>query len=163
MSREDGVLSLEEVKACPGWPGDDAVEQNRVAVLECVEDIPCNPCEIVCPRGAIVIGSPITNLPVMDGSKCDGCYHCIAICPGLAIFVVEKNYTDNLATVSMPYELLPLPNKGDKVKALDRRGEFVCDAKVLRVLKAKRYDKTNIVTIEVNKKYFNDVRSIQLF
>jgi Fe-S-cluster-containing hydrogenase component 2 len=162
MSKSDGVLSLDEVKACPGWPGDDIVEQKRVAVLECVEDIPCNPCEVDCPKGAIVVGTPITNLPVIDGSKCDGCNLCIAMCPGLAIFVVEKNYTESLSTVSLPYELLPLPNKGDRVKALDRKGDYVCDAMVLRVLKAKRYDKTAIVTIEVDKKYFNDVRSIKL-
>jgi len=163
MSRADGVLSLDEIKVCPGWPGDNVVEQKRVAVLECMEDIPCNPCEVYCPKGAIVVGTPITNLPVIDGNKCDGCSLCIAMCPGLAIFVVEKNYIENRSTVSLPYELLPLPNTGDKVKALDRKGDYVCDAKVLRVLKAKRYDKTNIVTIEVDKKYFNEVRNIKLF
>jgi len=65
VSRADGALSVEEVKNCPGWPGEDCLESRKVAVLECVEDIPCNPCEVACPAGAITVGSPITNLPSM--------------------------------------------------------------------------------------------------
>ena len=163
MSKAEGVLSADEVEACPGWPGNEIIEKKRVAVLECVEDIPCNPCEVDCPKGAIVVGAPITNLPRIDGSKCDGCCLCIARCPGLAIFVVEKNYSNNRSTVSLPYELLPVPGKGAKVEALDRKGERVCDATVLRVLKARQYDKTNVVTIEIDKEYVNEVRSIKLF
>jgi Fe-S-cluster-containing hydrogenase component 2 len=106
MGKSEGVLSFREVTQCPGWPGDEIIEEKRVALLECVEDIPCNPCEFICPKGAITVGSPITNLPVIDGNKCDGCLLCISICPGLVIFVLEKNYTDTLSTVSLPYELL---------------------------------------------------------
>jgi Fe-S-cluster-containing hydrogenase component 2 len=162
MSKADGVLSIDDVKSCPGWPGDDVIEKKRVAVLECVEDIPCNPCEIDCPNGAITVGTPITNLPRIDGSKCNGCFLCIARCPGLSIFVVEKNYSTNRSTVSLPYELLPLPSRGDGVKALDRRGEYVCDATVVQVLNAKKYDRTKIITIEIAKEYVDEVRSIKL-
>ena len=91
MSREDGALELREVKGCPGWPGEECLERKKVAVLECVEDIPCNPCEVSCPTGAIVVGAPITNLPRIDGEKCTGCGLCVAVCPGLAIFLVERN------------------------------------------------------------------------
>ena len=162
MSRSDGVLSIEEVKSCPGWPGDELIEKKKVAVLECVEDIPCNPCEEVCPAGAIRIGLPITNLPYIDGNKCNGCSLCVAVCPGLAIFVIEKNYSNQQSTITMPYELLPLPDEGDTIKALNRRGEFLCNAQVIKVLRSKRYDKTNLITVVVDKRYFNQVRGIKV-
>jgi Fe-S-cluster-containing hydrogenase component 2 len=162
MSKSEGFLTVEEVKNCPGWPGDAFVENKRVAVLECVEDIPCNPCEVVCPKGAIKVGAPITNLPIIDGSLCDGCLQCISICPGLAIFVVQKNYSDELSAISLPYELLPVPAKGDPVKALDRQGKYVCDAEVVRVLRSAKFDKTLVVTITVKKECVNEVRSFQV-
>jgi Fe-S-cluster-containing hydrogenase component 2 len=162
MSKSNGMLSLEEIKTCPGWPGDDLVERKRVAILECVEDIPCNPCETICPKGAITVGEPITNLPAIDGEKCDGCGMCIAACPGLAIFVLDKHYTDARSAIAIPYELLPFPERGAKVKALNRRGEYVADAEVIRVVQTKKFDRTAVVTIAVDKKYVNDVRSIKV-
>ena len=162
MARAEGVLTMEEIHGSPGWPGDECIEKKRIAVLECVEDIPCNPCEVVCPVGAIKVGSPITNLPVIDGEKCTGCNLCIAICPGLAIFVVEKNHSENLSSISMPYEILPLPRRGDRVKGLNRSGEVVCEAHVESVLTSKRFDKTNIVTVTVEKRFCHEVRSINI-
>jgi Fe-S-cluster-containing hydrogenase component 2 len=161
VARADGVLSLEEITGCPGWPGSEYIERKKVAVLECVEDIPCNPCEAACPAHAIAIGSPITNLPAINGDSCTGCNICVAICPGLACFVVEKNYSAELAAVALPYELLPLPEVGEAVRALDRSGNFLCQAEVVRVQKAKRFDKTAVVTVTVDKRFVNDARSIE--
>jgi Fe-S-cluster-containing hydrogenase component 2 len=161
MARAEGVLTIDEILKSPGWPGEKVIEEKRVAVLECVEDIPCNPCEAICPVGAIVVGSPITNLPVIDGDKCTGCYQCIAICPGLAVFVIEKNHSEHLSSVSMPYEFLPLPKRGDRVRGLNRKGEWVCDAQVESVVTSKKYDKTIVVTVTVEKKFCHVVRSIQ--
>ena len=78
------------------------------------------------------------------------------------IFVIDKNYDDNLASVSIPYEFLPLPTKGQKVKALDRAGKYVCDAIVKDVKSIKRFNKTNIVTILIDRKFVNEVRSITM-
>ena len=162
MARADGVLSFEEVTAAPGWPGEDWIERKKVAVLECVEDIPCNPCEAACPAHAIAIGSPITNLPVISGERCTGCNVCVAICPGLACFVVEKNWSADRAAIALPYELLPLPAVGDAVRALDRSGRPVGPAEVIRVQKAKRFDRTAVVTVAVDKRLVNEVRSIEV-
>ena len=162
MSRTEGILGLEEVKGCSGWPGDDVVEKKRVAVLECVEDIPCNPCETVCPKGAIRVGEPITNLPRIDGEKCDGCGMCVAVCPGLAIFVVDKSGEGEEAFVTVPYEMLPLPGKGEKVECMNRSGEVVCGGTVERVVQVKKYDRTAVVTVRIGKGYADDVRSIRV-
>jgi len=162
MSREDGALELREVRACPGWPGEGCLDSRKVAVLECVEDIPCNPCEAVCPTGAIVVGAPITNLPRILGEKCTGCGLCVAVCPGLAIFVVDRNHAEGFAAITLPYELLPLPRAGEEVRALDREGRFLCLAKVLRVHEARKYDRTRVVTVSVARRFCDEARGIEV-
>ena len=122
----DGYPSIEEIKNATGWPDEERFARGPVAVIECVQKIPCNPCEAACPAHAITVGSPITNTPVLDREKCIGCGLCVSACSGLAIFIVDKTYSETLGTVSFPFEYLPLPQKGDEVDALNRAGEFVC-------------------------------------
>ena len=76
------------------------------------------------------MGADITALPQLDEDKCIGCYTCIAVCPGQAIFVVDESLEGDDATVAMPYEFLPLPEKGEKVTALDRSGAELGEAEV---------------------------------
>jgi Fe-S-cluster-containing hydrogenase component 2 len=162
MSKSDGLVPLEEIKKCPGWPDENYINTKRVAVLECVEDIPCNPCETSCPHGAITVGEPIINLPVIHAEKCTGCNLCIAACPGLAIFVVEKNYNDQFSAISLPYELLPIPEKGQSVKTYDRDGAYVGEATVVKITKLEKYDKTCVVTVTLAKEQLDIVRSIKI-
>lgn len=130
------------------------------AVIECPEEIPCDPCEEACPRGAISVGRPITNRPVLEEGKCTGCGACVAACPGLAIFVVDPDYSKTEATVAFPYEYLPRPSPGDDVAAVDRTGSQVCKAKVLSVARPPRYDRTAVVTVAVPKGAESQVRGI---
>lgn len=154
-----GYLNSAELKEAGRYPSQERLAKGPVAVIECCQNIPCNPCETACKFGAITVGDPITNLPVLDESKCIGCGACITKCPGLAIFVVDKS--KEMAAVSFPFEYLPLPQKGDTVKAVDRAGQYVCEARVLRVNNAKANDCTPIVTIEVPKEFSDDIRSIR--
>lgn len=136
------------------------MKKGPCAVIECPQEIPCNPCEAACPRHAISVGKPITNIPKLDESKCTGCGMCVSACSGLAIFVVNPDYSEEEATVAFPYEYLPLPSPGDTVTAVDRRGQAVCDAKVLSVMCPPRYDHTAVVTVVVPKGTENEVRSM---
>lgn len=154
-----GFLNSAELKEAGRYPSEERLKKGPVAVIECCQNIPCNPCETACKFGAITVGDLITNLPVLDESKCVGCGVCLTKCPGLAIFVVDKS--KDMATVSFPFEYLPLPEKGDIVKAVDRAGQYVCDAKVVRINNAKANDCTPIVTIEVPKEVSDDVRSMR--
>lgn len=157
----DGYPSFEEIKGENGWPTDERFAKGPVAVIECVQPIPCNPCESACPYGAISVGNPITNVPQMDLAKCIGCGLCVPACSGLAIFIVDKSLGDGRASVSFPFEYYPLPQKGDTVKAVGRDGAIICDATVLKVLETKKSDHTPVVTLEVPLEHADTVRSMQ--
>ena len=159
--RTTGIPSKEELEASPGYPSAEALARGPTAVIECVQDIPCNPCELACPNGAIFVGEPITNLPVLYPDRCNACGKCIAICPGQAIFCVDMTYSEDKATVSFPYEFLPLPSKGDIVSGVNRAGEVICDAEVVRVLRPKSFDRTAVITVAVPKALAMEVRSMK--
>mgnify|MGYP005845465563 CR=1 FL=1 len=159
--RATGIPSREELEASPGYPSAEALARGPLVVIECVQDIPCNPCELACPQGAIYVGEPITNLPVFRAEACNACGQCIPICPGQAIFRVDMTYKEDTALVSFPYEFLPMPQKGDVVEGVNRAGEVVCSATVVRVQRPKSFDQTAVITVEVPKDLAMEVRSMK--
>jgi Fe-S-cluster-containing hydrogenase component 2 len=156
-----GIPSKAELEASPGFPSCEDLARGPIVVIECVQDIPCDPCEAACPRGAISVGNRITDLPVFHADKCDGCGSCIPICPGQAIFRVDMTYAEERATVSFPYEFLTIPKKGDTVQAVNRAGEVVSEADVLRVQNPKRFAHTAVITVLVPKDLAMEVRGIK--
>lgn len=157
-----GYLSEAELENSPGVPSRARRERGPVAVIECTQDIPCNPCEASCKVGAIVVGEDITNLPHLDEDKCVGCRSCIHICPGQAIFMVDESLSNGKAAVSMPYEFLPLPGEGEVVTALDRSGSALGDAAVTSVRKTDKMDRTAVVTLEVPREWSMKARAFKL-
>lgn len=141
-------------------PPSKVLGQGPVVIVECFQNIPCDPCAASCPSGAIRPFEDINNLPLVDYTKCTGCGLCIASCPGLAIFVVDVNYSNTEALIKLPYELLPIPQKGQVVSGLDRAGQKVADVKVIKVLKNK--NKTNVVSILVPKDLAMVIRNIRV-
>jgi len=159
--RKLGYLTKEELVNSKCYPSEERFNKGPVAIIECTEEIPCNPCEIACKFKAIKIGKPITNIPILDESLCIGCGLCIAKCPGLAIFTIDKTYSDEEGLISFPYEYLPLPVIGSIVKAVNREGKVVSSGKVIKVLNNKSLDRTPVVTIAVPKAKLDEVRSIE--
>ena len=97
----------------------------------------------------------------MNEEKCTGCGLCVANCPGLAIVLVDKSYSEAEGTVDFPFEYLPLPQKGDVVQAVVREGQVVCDGTVLAVTKVKSYAGTAVVRLKVPMEYVDEVRSMK--
>lgn len=155
-----GYLSGDELLTV--LPSLERMKKGPVAVIECIQDIPCNPCEGACPFHAISVGQPITSLPQLAEEKCIGCGACITQCPGLAIFVVDASRPGDMGTVQMPYEYCPVPAAGEIVTGLDRRGQPVTDVKVLKTIASPKADRTVVITVEAPKSTLNMIRSIRV-
>lgn len=128
-------------------------------VIECTQNIPCNPCQDVCPRHCINVGETITMLPQVDAqAQCGNCGKCVAFCPGQAIFLVNEQAEEGRAYLTLPYELYPLPVQGQAGKALDRSGKVICDAEIVKVSSPKSFDKTALVTMSIPDEYAHSAR-----
>ena len=66
-----GYYKTEELRKLGILPPEDRVRKGRVAVIECPEEIPCNPCAYVCPVKAIKKES-LCSPPKVDLKKCTG-------------------------------------------------------------------------------------------
>ncbi|MGN0242232.1 MAG: FAD-dependent oxidoreductase [Candidatus Weimeria sp.] len=151
-----GFVTEDELK---GFPAATYKKAGVHPVIECTQNIPCNPCQDCCPAGCIRVGANITHIPVIDETKkCVGCGMCAASCPGQAIFLLDEHEDEGYATVGFPYEFLPLPMVGDKGKALDRSGNVVCDTEIVDVKRSKAMDQTTVVTMKVPAKYAGTAR-----
>lgn len=146
----------------PGYPSIERMEKGPVAVVECNQNIPCNPCENVCPKGAIKVGSPITNLPNLEENLCIGCGLCVAACPGQAIFVIDMSFKADKALVAFPYEYYPVPKKGDEVNVVDRDGNVLGKGTINKVMITEKFDHTNVVWVEVDKEIAREVHFIEV-
>ena len=152
---QHGFVAEEEIDRFPGVTHQKGVHP----VMECTQNIPCNPCQDACPRHCIQIGSNITALPSIDEEKqCTGCGMCVASCSGQAIFLVNEDCGDGTAEITLPYEFLPLPQTGDKGIALGRNCKPVCPAEVVKVRSAKAFDHTNLLTMKVAKEFAMQAR-----
>jgi len=144
-----GVISRDMIK----MPSEKHLKRG-VAIIECVQEIPCNPCVDACPFGAISMEN-LNALPKIDYDKCVGCGRCVSVCPGLAIFLVKIEGENGFVT--LPYEMLPIPKVGEVVKVLDREGKVVGKGEIVKV---RVENKTGIITVKVDRNLIMEVRNI---
>ncbi len=150
-----GFVADDEITRFPGFRKQAKVHP----VIECTQNIPCNPCQDACKKGCISIGDNITSLPIsVDGSECINCGMCVASCSGQAIFLVAEDTEPGFGEVTIPYEFLPLPQKGDKGFGLSRSGAKICEAEITNVRSSKAFDGTNLVTMKVPMEYIDTAR-----
>ena len=141
-----------------GVPSPARLAKGPVALIECPEEIPCNPCEVICPSRAISIGSPITNTPRLDEEACNGCGLCVSACPGRAVFLLDQTYSESEALLTLPYEYLPLPPAGAAVALLDRNGREIGRGGVVRARQSPKQDGTALVSVAAPKEIASSVR-----
>ncbi|MGM0510064.1 MAG: 4Fe-4S dicluster domain-containing protein [Thermoplasmatota archaeon] len=152
--KNTGVVEKEDIQV----PSDERLSEGPVVIIECVENIPCNPCVAACPKAAIHM-EEITDEPEVIFEECIGCGLCVIQCPGLAIFVVDCSYDEEKCKITVPYEYLPVPEEGDEVMALDKKGEEVQKAEVTNIT---RSGKTYGITMEIDKEKVWDVRGLKV-
>jgi NADPH-dependent 2,4-dienoyl-CoA reductase/sulfur reductase-like enzyme/Fe-S-cluster-containing hydrogenase component 2/bacterioferritin-associated ferredoxin len=133
-------------------------------VFHCFQEVPCNPCTAVCPEGAIkTAADKLTGLPyLVDYDLCKGCLNCAAICPGLAITIVDYRKDSEHPTVTLPYEIWrEKVEKGRQIPLTDEEGAILGYYPVERVVALpKKYPGTLLVQVKVEKKIAKNVIGI---
>ncbi len=168
MSQEElnalqrGYNTREELEELDVLPPEEIVKKKRVAIIECTEEVPCNPCAFVCRVDAIE-KEGLSTLAVVDWEKCSGCTLCVAVCPGLSIFL--QQIKDGKGYVTMPYELLPEPKVGAKALLMDRSGKVVGEGTIVNPTyqaKGDAYPRW-VVTVEMDDPELScEVRAIKI-
>ena len=160
MLIKTGIPTIEDIEGIT--PPDAILKRGPVAVIECYQEIPCDPCYTACKFHAIKPFKDINNRPEIIFEKCTGCGQCVMKCPGLAIFIIDESYSETEATVILPYEYLPLPKEGDFVTGLNREGKPICRAKVIKIRNSKIQNKTSLITLVVPREFSMEVRNFNI-
>lgn len=160
MYKEKGYLEIEELGS--RLPSTDRFEKGPVAIIECIQEIPCNPCQDACSKGAIKHFEHINDTPEIHLELCNGCGLCISACPGLAIFIVWKNYSETEALLKIPYELLPIPAEGTVHDLVNRKGHTIGKGRIIKVQTVKSNPKSRILWIAIPKPLFMEARNIRI-
>jgi Fe-S-cluster-containing hydrogenase component 2 len=159
MLYRDGVPTPEDLKRVT--PSRERLERGPAAVFECFQHIPCDPCHTSCSSCAVLPFEDINDLPRVDLDKCSGCGICVAACPGLAVFIVDLTVGGpGRAVVQVPWEFLPVPEKGEAVKLTDRAGEVIGDGVCRKALRFK--DRTWVLHLEVPAELAMEARGVSL-
>src|SRR4030042_6150518 len=122
MQGKTGSESWQEV-----W--DKSVNGPR-ALIDRWQEIPCDPCQEACAQGSIVLSSGICAPPALHAEKCNGCGKCVAICPGMAIFLVDRSIGSGLARVTVPYEMRAEIRLGGEAWAVDGEGNYLAEGRI---------------------------------
>jgi sarcosine oxidase, subunit alpha len=152
---EDWYKKEEILKSRPGetkeiqYPSD---REGVFPVFHCRQEIPCNPCTEVCPKNGITIKeNGLMGLPSFEG-ECISCGKCVAICPGLAVTLVDFRNTDReKALVTIAFELSDdYLAEGTSIPVLDADGNFLETAEIIKVRSPKFADRTLLLTLKVS-------------
>jgi len=137
-------------------------------VIHCNQEIPCDPCTAVCPNDLIEMDeTDIRLLPSFiaekGGKGCTGCEKCVAICPGLAITLVDYRKDPEFPTVAVPFEFLKETlSVGDTVVVEDTEGNALGRVEVGAVKAIKANDRTVIVKVRAPRAFAKRVAGIRL-
>ena len=154
-----GTLDPQYLSDLGYMPDGSRLARGPVAIYECVEPIPCNVCVFSCPFHAVTMEN-ITDIPKIDFAKCNGCSVCVGKCPGQAIFVIDLSKPGEFGTVTLQYDLMNPPKKGDEVVVLNREGRKLGYGEVTLVYKEKTTG-SYVISVKVPKNLVMEVRVIR--
>ncbi len=129
-------------------------EEGIFPLFHCNQEIPCNPCTSVCPQQQIkTVDDLITQLPYfIDDQDCIGCGKCVAVCPGLAITLIDYRKDKNSPVVTFPLELTSEKIEvGRTVMVVSNDGELG-EFEVIRARFLNEFPKTQLVSVKLPSK-----------
>jgi NADPH-dependent 2,4-dienoyl-CoA reductase/sulfur reductase-like enzyme/Fe-S-cluster-containing hydrogenase component 2/bacterioferritin-associated ferredoxin len=142
------------MKAKPPQPIETEIkfkEEGVYPVFYCTQEIPCNPCTSVCDQQQIeTIDDLITQLPYFKGEQgCIGCGKCVAVCPGLAVVLVDYRKDQDNPILTFPFELAESKlEKGQKIVVVSNEKELgIFEIHRSRIL--KEFPKTQLISVKL--------------
>ena len=158
LKSKPGQVLSSELGALPG---------DVFPVMHCRQEIPCDPCSSVCPNNLIHIDpADIRQLPEfcpVDEKNCIACERCVAVCPGLAITLVDFRKDKAYPTVSIPMEFTEnYLQAGSVVAVTDVEGQILGQFPVIRSRTIKPYTHTLVVRVQVPADIAVEVAGIRL-
>ena len=164
--------TIEEIlKSRPGEtidPDLPDLEEGVFPIMHCTQEIPCDPCSTVCPRHLIHVDpSDIRHLPEVDyfaEKGCIACGRCVAVCPGLAVTLVDYRKGNQNALVTLPFEQDPLSViEGEEIELTSTEGMSLGRATIKTVKKIKDYaNGTSLLTVEVRREIAKLVSGLRI-
>ena len=149
----------EKAKVLKSKPGEvytktpPSVYSGVMPIFHCYQEIACNPCTSVCPEHAIKTeGDKLTGLPyITETELCKGCLSCVAVCPGLAITLVDYRKDPSHPLVTLPYEIWrEAVSPGRMIDVTDEEGNVLGTYEVKRVRSlGKKFPHTLLVQVEM--------------
>ncbi|MFX0035927.1 MAG: FAD-dependent oxidoreductase [Candidatus Hermodarchaeota archaeon] len=158
----------EVMKAKPPQPIDIDIkfkEEGIYPVFYCNQEIPCNPCTTVCEQQQIeTIDDLITQLPYFKGEQdCIGCGKCVAVCPGLAVVLIDYRKDKENPLVTFPFELTEQKlEKGQEIFVVSNDkelGKYI----IHRTRILKEFQKTQLITIKLPSEVAKKAVAIKLY
>ena len=142
-------------------------ERDVFPVMHCRQEIPCDPCSSVCPNNLIQIDKhDIRHLPAFcpgNEKNCIACERCVAICPGLAVTLVDYRRDRDNPTVSIPMEFAEqYLEPGTTVAVTDVEGNVLEKFPVIQTRTVKPYTHTLVVRVQVPAEIAVEVAGIQI-
>lgn len=136
-------------------------------VIHCHQEIPCDPCAHICPLNLITLQrDDILSLPEFcpaDSKYCIGCERCVAICPGLAITLVDARKDSAFPTISIPYEFIDENLQiGDLVQVTDEGGKVLGSYPIVSFHALRKFARTLIVRVKVPREIAMSVAGMRL-
>jgi ferredoxin len=136
-------------------------------VMHCRQEIPCDPCSSVCPNGLIQVDHhDIRKLPEFcnfDGKNCIACERCVAVCPGLAITLVDFRKDREHPIISIPIEFSSeYIHEGDIVSLTDVDGTVLGRHPVVKIRQLRQFSSTLIVRVQAPAAIATKISGIRL-
>ncbi|QEE16568.1 FAD-dependent oxidoreductase [Promethearchaeum syntrophicum] len=156
------------MKAHPSPPGEHLQtkkDEGAFPIFHCYQEIPCNPCTTVCPQDLIeTVDNSLTTLPFFNNNQdCIACGRCVAVCPGLAVTLVDTRKDAENPIVTFPYEISAGKlEKGQEVTVLDD-STILGNFPIHRVRILKEFPQTQLVSVALPKDLSRKAVGIRAF